>query len=703
MLRALIWKEWREQRQVAAAGIGMAVLLPAIVFAVAASAAPDDNLGDVADLIPFLMAVIVWPLFAALAGATTNAEATAAGSLDFLMSRPVSRTRVWIIKVFVAGLALISIVVFSFWLTWQIGLGAGNGGPSFPFTSDPVSNLTSSAAQVTALGFVAASFAAAIFFSAFGRRQMITAIYGIGGGIAMTAGTLWTVSLFSADPRGRGSSGTLLAAVFLFASLAILGGALYVFRAGGTLAGAERRRAVRLAAAGIAVVFLVGMVASANLLTWTDLPEVRIVATVPGGAGVIVRVGGSTFSGRRYGLAAAGQPVRLLTDRFAVWALPSPAGDRLFYATRGGPFGFRRAGCELRVAFLDGSDDRRILPGVPCSGWPAVSPDGSKIATIAGPTLSIASLETGGWLRQVSLRRTSASPPYWPLWIDDTRILVLERIALVSVDATTGEVADLYAPDGLQRLTVRSLSGARAVVFDNYRQAGGDRNDAGGRNAGAASRSAGRGGAVSESRNRATIGGASSEAAGAGGDAMIARIDPEPASQDGLSVIELATGRVTAFPRCPRLSDLSLSPDGDRVYYPDCPNDGDPGGRLRVHDFGSGEDVVLAELDGRLDRLLPSPAGSRLLVRVRGREQGRRQVLGLGGEFVDSARLAHRYLVVDVENGGARRLEQPLSWQVHGWLDEDRLVVWRGSSRERSIALLDVDTGEIEVIAGVGQ
>jgi hypothetical protein len=184
---------------------------------------------------------------------------------------------------------------------------------------------------------------------------------------------------------------------------------------------------------------------------------------------------------------------------------------------------------------------------------------------------------------------------------------------------------------------------------------------------------------------------------------MIARIDPEPASRDAMSVIELATGRVTAFPwGCPGLPDLSLSPDGDRLYYPDCPNDGDLGSRLRMHDFGSGEDVVLAELDGHLDRLLPSPAGSRLLVRVRGREQGRRQVLGLGGEFVDSARPAHRYLVVDVEDGVARRLEQPLSWQVYGWLDEDRLVVSRGL-RERSIALLDVDTGEIEVIAGVGQ
>jgi len=169
---------------------------------------------------------------------------------------------------------------------------------------------------------------------------------------------------------------------------------------------------------------------------------------------------------------------------------------------------------------------------------------------------------------------------------------------------------------------------------------------------------------------------------------LLAWIDlPEPASQDVLSVIELATGRVTAFPRCPRLPHLSLSPDGDRVYYPDCPNDGDLGSRLRMHDFGSGEDVVLAELDGRLDQLLPSPAGNRLLVRVRSRAPG-------------TARPTYRHLVIDVGDGVAQPLEQPLSWQVYGWLDEDRLVVWRGSSRERSIALLDVDTGEIEVIAG---
>ena len=64
---------------------------------------------------------------------------------------------------------------------------------------------------------------------------------------------------------------------------------------------------------------------------------------------------------------------------------------------------------------------------------------------------------------------------------------------------------------------------------------------------------------------------------------------------------------------------------------------------------------------------------------------------------------SHRHFVIDVEDGVARRLEEPLTGWVHEWLDEDRLVVRRGLSREQSISLLDVVTGDVEVIAGVGR
>jgi hypothetical protein len=535
--------------------------------------------------------------------------------------------------------------------------------------------MSSNASQVAALGFVSVSFAAAIFFSAFARRQVVTATCGIGASIAMTAGTLWAVSLFSATARRSGGSETFLAAVFLIATVTILGGALYVFRAGGSLAGAERHRAVGLAAGGIALALLVGTVAGADLVTRIDADNVLVDTIVPGGHGVIVLARGSTFSGQRYGVAAAGQPVRLLTDRFAAWALPSPRGERIFYATRRGPFGLRRAACELRAASLDGSHDRRVLPWVPCSGWVAISPDASKVAALAYPGLLIGSLETGTWLRQLSLRGTPAPSPYSLTWIDEARILVRGRVALVSVDAATGEVAELHAPPDLRSLTVRSLSGARAVVFNNYREVGGDRNEV-----------AARGNSVVT----------------ADGIAMINRISGEPTSRDALSVIELASGRVTAFPRdCPGLTYLSLSPAGDRLYYPDCPNDAEPGGRLRVHDFSSGEDVVLAELDGRLAGLFPSPAGSRLLVRVRGRED--RLLVDVRSREEGAARPTQRYFVIDVEDGVAQRLDQTLSWRVHEWLDEERLVVWRGEWAAQSIALLDVVTGEVEVIAGVGQ
>ena len=71
-LTALVWKEWRQQRSVVAAGVAVAVMLPALAYAVAISADDRVYLLDFAELVPFLMAIFVWPLFAAIVGATTN-------------------------------------------------------------------------------------------------------------------------------------------------------------------------------------------------------------------------------------------------------------------------------------------------------------------------------------------------------------------------------------------------------------------------------------------------------------------------------------------------------------------------------------------------------------------------------------------------------------------------------------------------------
>ncbi len=72
MLRALVWKEWRQQRSIVAVGAGLGFILPAIVYLVGQTASNRMYAIDFAELMPFLMAIFVWPLFAAIVGATTN-------------------------------------------------------------------------------------------------------------------------------------------------------------------------------------------------------------------------------------------------------------------------------------------------------------------------------------------------------------------------------------------------------------------------------------------------------------------------------------------------------------------------------------------------------------------------------------------------------------------------------------------------------
>jgi ABC-type transport system involved in multi-copper enzyme maturation permease subunit len=110
MTRALLWKEWRTQRSLVLAGLAIAAVLPPFLMAGAMATSSRYRFGDLVAALPPLFALLVWPLFAAATGATAFAADRSDDSLRFLLSRPVSRGRVWLIKAGSALAAFLAVV-----------------------------------------------------------------------------------------------------------------------------------------------------------------------------------------------------------------------------------------------------------------------------------------------------------------------------------------------------------------------------------------------------------------------------------------------------------------------------------------------------------------------------------------------------------------------------------------------------------------
>ena len=104
MFKTLAWKEWREQRPVVVAGVAFAIVLP--LFVLSAAGVEEVRLDDIVEVLPVVFIGIVWPLLAAAAGAITIANEHESGTLRFLLSRPISRARIWVAKVMLATLAV---------------------------------------------------------------------------------------------------------------------------------------------------------------------------------------------------------------------------------------------------------------------------------------------------------------------------------------------------------------------------------------------------------------------------------------------------------------------------------------------------------------------------------------------------------------------------------------------------------------------
>ncbi|MBW2278855.1 MAG: ABC transporter permease, partial [Deltaproteobacteria bacterium] len=111
--RALLWKEWREQRPIVITGLVLAALMPFFLIAGASTMKRELDFNALANTMPLFLGAVVWPLLAAACGAATISSEIGDGTIGFLLSRPTSRRRVWFAKVAVAAAALLAIIVGS--------------------------------------------------------------------------------------------------------------------------------------------------------------------------------------------------------------------------------------------------------------------------------------------------------------------------------------------------------------------------------------------------------------------------------------------------------------------------------------------------------------------------------------------------------------------------------------------------------------
>ncbi|MGD8327970.1 MAG: ABC transporter permease [Acidobacteriota bacterium] len=248
MNRALIWKEWRQQRSLVFAAIVAALLLPLFVYIGSFGGFRFDSLTQV---LMALQMIVVVPVFAAATGALSFADDRIDNTMGFLLSRPASRVRVWVIKVSVAFL--------TFLVIWILTLGIAMllsglvGGPTIselvpvgywqsliPFGSNTRSFVINAMSQATGVnaavaffafnatgpGFLLLLFAASVFWSTRSKRPLSALLAGI-----LTAMILEVVeTLFIALQIQATGRATIYPMAVLYVCLALLIASFVIFR-----------------------------------------------------------------------------------------------------------------------------------------------------------------------------------------------------------------------------------------------------------------------------------------------------------------------------------------------------------------------------------------------------------------------------------------------------------------------------------------
>ncbi len=450
---ALAWKEWREQRGVLFAGLAVSLILPPFIMMLgAAGLAPVRD--GMAGVLVFLIAGLVWPVFALLAGAGTFAGETAAGTLAYLLTRPVSRLTIWCVKVASGAAVVAGIACGSALVAWVfLAMTSPTPGPALLGALDDT-DLAPFAAAVC----VPLLFGTACFFSTFMPRPLTAAGAALVGAAALCAAILSFWLSLDLQPL---DDPILLLGHLGAITLIVLGAAWGAFRGreGGT---ARRGLAVGGACLIVCMAVSIGIVAALD-----RLPIARAEAWVydvdphSGAAALTVQRDGGN-SPRIWIVHADGGGAVRLTPRLTRQPAFSPDGARIAYWSLRSWTGLASSEYHLRVMRADGTEDRRVAGGhlheeewhdLP---WVVFSPDSDGVAFLADDRIVLAALEgeaDGSSIFTEDLFDTPFEGGRLLGWRADGRALVLlaegedERTRVGLFDLTSGSLRTVAAID----------------------------------------------------------------------------------------------------------------------------------------------------------------------------------------------------------------------------------------------------------------
>ena len=653
MLKALAWKEWRQQRPLILAGLGIAAVLPLFMMAGMMATTANRNFNNIIDIMWLALLFFVWPLIAAATGATTFGADMADDSLRFLLSRPVSKARVWSIKMAVGIAAFLAVVAGSILIV-----------VSYTFAFSPSRATLQRSVQAfeagldpRALGLLIACalllFGCSVYCSMFLRRPMVAALAGAVAAVGMSfvVGLIWTLVLprFPFGPiafLGIGVAvGLPLGAVGVFAA------AFWAFWRGDILGASGGVKVLTpLVLVGL-VVMLIGAVpvVYGGLSRVSDLAtsasteilvaDAAVVFTEPTASGLTTRI-------VRADLDGSGTQVVVPTHG----ALPavSPDGEWVAYVSFGSYLGILSSRPQLRAVRIDGSDDHVISSSPVTWEWGfaeetlTIAPDNDTVAYYAGA--SGPSTPGGLWLTSISegvSRYVDLDAPRARMlgWTEERSELLYSVIRNRRTPDAHTEIHALDPDSGAERI-VRDLEGGQNI----YRTGGGY---------------------YSLQNGRAWT-----------------WLPLWLATDDGsvMALLDTRDGELIELSSSP-CGYWGFSRDGGRFFYGHCSGslrEGDQVTALRVLDLESRTDEPFATIQGYLSsgngrELLPSPKGDRVVLYARRERNGTR------GTWVVPRVGEPR----EVIGGGI-----PVAWLN----DRDVLVRWRRARLQ--LLVVDSETGE---------
>ena len=365
-LVALAWKEWRDQRRMVIAGVSTVIVVPVMLIASGAVTGSSSTSVDILRITRFTLVALVSPLLAAALGTVAVASERRNSVFAFVLSPPLSRSRVWGVKLCVASLCYLAVM-----LTASLVVS----------TSDLLSGATPS------------SLVAGILSGEMPTDRLLP-VYAVGApilmlGMAMMFAT-YLSSVVAAAAATVASAGVLLVLVSIYwtrldfvtaldvptLALELAAGsaaALLIswrrFRRGDLPQLSARRGAGAGVVCCLVVALAVCLVGLPTLWAHTRLPLERAVFSQfelsPDGDSVLVGVWRDDFRLLQNWLVPLnGDPIVRLTRRTSGSARFTNNGDWIVYHSARGLAGMVALFADLRAVRPDGSDDHLLYESI---------------------------------------------------------------------------------------------------------------------------------------------------------------------------------------------------------------------------------------------------------------------------------------------------------------------------------------------------